>query len=148
MLSVKHVQMGKWEHYEALLTFLNRFTQPNVGLFACDPCLSTCPAGEQLTQTCTTTVDDTCEPCPAGKFKAEAGGAQCADCLSICGPGTFLTGTCTATVQPTCEQCASDSFKPNNGPEVCTPCITSCPAGKLVCLSYSLLILCSSQVKS
>ena len=70
----------------------------------CTECISSCPAGEQLTGECIT-EQRTCTACPTGKYKESEGGYSCLPCATSCGPSEYLTGTCTATQSPVCRQC-------------------------------------------
>ena len=80
-----------------------------------------CPAGTQ--QLRLSHRLGSCDPCPAGTFKAIAGKQACS-ALADCPPGTHVPTTPTATTDRVCVPCAPGSFSVAVNVEYCDACPT------------------------
>lgn len=74
----------------------------------CSTCRTTCPAGRELSVSCTSKRNAECTLCADGKYKPGPGENMCQDCISSCSSGFYLAGDCTPTSTPVCQACVTE----------------------------------------
>merc|ERR1712054_752506 len=95
---------------------------------------TTCPAGEDFTDSDDSTTDATCTACDTDEFKLanETTATSCTLKKTTCPAGEYLTDSDDSTTDATCTACETHEFKLANETTAtsCTSKKTTCPAGE------------------
>jgi hypothetical protein len=88
---------------------------------------SSCPPGSYIASTGSTTIDQSCLPCPDGRFSASMNNGFCSAWLD-CPPGTYVASPPTAQADRSCMLCDPGTFAAQNNQNSCAPWGGGCAA--------------------